>query len=668
MRRSNPCYLTVCSIVVLCGATQADEEAPGDAEAKKEQEAWGAELEQIETEAGKLAAGDKRIGDQLFRRLTALFNKLYNSKHKSHAGWTPLHDRMADLEEQVAERSRGAKLEPREADQRTRDAIAILDELEQELAEKPPSTPSGQVTRTTGMLNRARAALMGAKPRARRSKEWVNALIRTEVILERVKAQAAELAAKPKNEPAQPEPPKNEPSPPEPPKNEPSPPEPSKPEPPKNEPAQPEPEPADGEFKLQPGERPPADPALKTVLPEYAVYEPLDKAARALADALPRVQEWADKNWNLEELDRYADRLEKSVERQDASRSDVQWVRRWVAAYRARVRTFAAEVQRIRGARAAAAQAEASDVSARLDELRAFFNPKTFDSSLAPPLTPQRVRDWIEQLRNWTALPPKGLAELDRLVKDHPKYAKDERITGLRRWFGEVMPKRIQAGIDRTMNSDMQGPGYALRAIGALDNIKEPGRVEWWLNNNGASDSMVEDLLSRFPPAIEACEAKVIFAREYLGKPDAELEAYLPRLRQMRAQIEAGAQRIFENTRMPPAGSTSPELRRIAEKVLADPAAEATPYKRLVIETEPKHEVERRESSYPDGDYIVIKKWTEEYDWFVVATAEKDGVDWRLCFYQLRKYTKALAGDSTYEWYCARRWWGRRIKEENIEK
>src|SRR5690606_30401213 len=128
--------------------------------------------------------------------------------------------------------------------------------------------------------------------------------------------------------------------------------------------------------------------------------------------------------------------------------------------------------------------------------------------------------------------------------------------------------------------------------------------------------------------------------------PDAELEAYLPRLRQMQAQIETGAQQIFEKTRMPPSGSNSPDLRRIAEKVLADPATEATPYKRLVIETEPKHEVEPRRSTWPDGDYIVIKTWTEEYDWFVVATAEKDGNDWRLCFYQLRRYTKALKGDS----------------------
>ncbi|MCE9582148.1 MAG: hypothetical protein K8T20_06620 [Planctomycetes bacterium] len=424
----------------------------------------------------------------------------------------------------------------------------------------------------------------------------------------------------------------------------------------------------DAEFKLVRGERPPVDSALKTrvVSIEQDFYPNLDKSADALAEA--KVEDYVRK-YKVQDFYNAISRMEKALQGTDAKRSDVAWCRRWLTAYKQRVDEFAAKAKDLREAGDATAAAAVKDVSARLDELSSYFDPKSFKCDLDAPLTARRVREWITRLKTLDAIPPKGLAELDRLVKDHPEYAKDERIRSLQAWFKQRMPEAIKRGINRTIDSfetgSGTGPGVALQAIEQVRNILPPNEVPAWMLED---ETEVNRMLKDVPLAIEGCQARLQVMKDYLAKADPEYEALLPQLLALYAKVEEGAKAAYENARLPEARSTSADLMAIAEKVLADPATESGARKRVVINADKQHESERRSSERIDGEWIYVKSWTEEYDWFQVAAAEKVGADWRIVFYQLRRYTKALKGDSNHEWYCAERIVGKKIREENIEK
>ncbi len=427
---------------------------------------------------------------------------------------------------------------------------------------------------------------------------------------------------------------------------------------------------ADPEFKLVRGERPPKVANPERRLDEF--YSKMDFAADALGKVDAQTFAQDDKYGSKAKPLRYAaDRLDLLLSpyvKQTPMHPDVAWGQRWATAYRARVEALILEGKNLAEGATAAANAAEKDVGGRLDELNAYFG-KDFHCYLEEPLNVERMREWIANLKSWNALGAKGIAELDQVVKDHPSYATDARVTGLRRWFEKGLAKKVAYGIDRTVRWYDTGSGSTAGAV-TLMAARGDRLLNWkpFPNDQLSSSSFVDEAMDDVNHAILGNELLILFATEYENKPDPKAAETLDRLHALKKKIEVGAEKAYRAMRMPPAASSDADLVAIAKKVLASKESEAGPYRRMVITKDKQRYSEHRKNTTDAGDRIIIRSWTEEYEWFEVATAEKVDNDWRIVFYQLRRYTKALKGDSNHQWYSAVRNVWRRIPQGNIDK
>lgn len=629
----------VAAVAIVAGAVARAED---DADAKAEFDAAKAELDAIEKDVGSLAPNDPKAGNPLLKRAEKVGSGCMGSRWRAHAEWVPTLKRSIALEDRIVEIATGKK-PTHEVDEKTTKANELLDAVAKEQETQPPGDAAA-TTRLLRDMNRARSMLVGSRGPTKKAALWIEAFHRAFVLEAKIRARGAEPGPAGEKPPA------------------PATPAPATPAPEKPAPA---PEPAASDLKLVKGERPPKTADRPTLDPSF--FSKLDNAANRLAKATPEY--FLDKKFDRpKEYMDLVTRLEGALHpylKLEPRPQDVAWAVRWVAAYRARIEQIQEEARKL----GAGLASESKLMDARLDELAAFFDPKTFKCHIDGPHTAERMRAWIADLKSWGSTGKKGLAELDELVKNHPTYAEDSRVIGLRRWFTKGLQERIGYGIDRTVRGYLPGGGSVGGSVSQLA-AKANHLLEWkpFPEDKLSSDSWVTEALESIQSGILGCELLLIFAKEYEGKSDPEVEKRIPALRELQKKIEVGAVKAYESMRMPEAKSTSADLVTIAKKVLALPDTGATAYKRIVITKDKEHYVEHRKSTTDQGDRILIKTWTEEYDWFEVATAEKVEDSWRIVFYQLRKYTKALKGDSTYEWYCAVRNVWRRIPEANIDR
>lgn len=422
-------------------------------------------------------------------------------------------------------------------------------------------------------------------------------------------------------------------------------------------------------FQFVRGERPPkADPAIasgdRVALDE--LYAELDRWTSELARSTP--EQVANKVAG--QARGGIERMRADLERvNDKGHPDWAWCKAWVEKFEQHLGEREAQGKQALEAAAAAAAKERADVDGRLTQLSAYFDPKTFQTHLEPPITAERTREWLENLRQWSAMGQKGLKELDELARSHPKYAKDLRLINLRNWFGKGLDKRIKDGIARTIDwydvSYGRIPGLATARIQQVEPLLEPKALE---AIDFGDDQAVEKLITGAREAVEAAELRTTFARDYLGKPEPKDEQLLVKLRALLATVESRAQATYANARMPAAPTQDPELLEVAKRVLGAEQGELAPgeWKRMVVNAPKEHYQTRRSSSTIEGDYIVIRSWNEEWDEFQVCLAEKVDQDWRLVYYSFRYYTVALSGLD--HWYCSARWVRNRIPEANISK
>lgn len=422
-------------------------------------------------------------------------------------------------------------------------------------------------------------------------------------------------------------------------------------------------------FQFVRGERPPkADPAIasgdRVALDE--LYAEVDRWTTELERSTP--EQMVNRTARLARGG--IERMRAALQRvNDKGHPDWAWCQAWVDKFEAHLGELEAQAKQAVEAAAAAAAQERADVDGRLSTLSAYFDPKTFQTHLEPPITAERTQEWLENLRQWSAMGQKGLKELDELAKTHPKYAKDQRLINLRRWFGKELDKRIQVGIARTIDwydvSYGRIPGLAMARIQQVEPLLDPQELD---KVDFGDDQAVQKLLTNAREAVEGAELRATFARDYLGKPEPKDEQLLAKLRALLATVETRAQATFANARLPAAPTQDPELLEVAKRVLGEEKGEFAPgeWKRMVINAPKQHYQTRRSSSTIEGDYIVIRSWNEEWDEFQVCLAEKVDQDWRLVYYSFRYYTVALSGLN--HWYCSARWVRNRIPEANIAK
>ncbi|MEZ0228783.1 MAG: hypothetical protein ACAI25_09175 [Planctomycetota bacterium] len=428
-------------------------------------------------------------------------------------------------------------------------------------------------------------------------------------------------------------------------------------------------------YKVEKGERPPkaAEPMNSGARSYYDsdVYSEFDRVAGALAAANADDREVLDR---VKDMRNAIARAEKGMLRApDQSHPDVLWCKGWIGAANEKIAALETSGKKARDARDAAKAAEKKDVDARIDELRHFFDAKTFKTELQPPFTKERVAEWIKNLKQWDQMGPMGLAEVDKLKKEHPKYAKDDRLKSLDHTFRTWLPKAIKDGIAKTV--DMAEVSYGLTQGHVLSAIH---KVEPYVEVPGArgkpspvTDDLLKDdvqatrLVQESKAAVEACECRIAYAKEYLGKPDKAYEDLLPKLVALHAQVESSAKGLFENAVMPRSDSDDKNLLEIAKtafKTAREGYGPEGEWKRMVVNCKQSRETEERNHSWTDKDYIYTKKWTQHYSYFQVCLAEKVGKDWRLVYYDLKNV------DDDPGWYVAGRWVKNRIPEANIDK
>ncbi|MFO0600224.1 MAG: hypothetical protein U0228_33250 [Myxococcaceae bacterium] len=340
-----------------------------------------------------------------------------------------------------------------------------------------------------------------------------------------------------------------------------------------------------------------------------------------------------------------------------------------IVTYEGAVEAKIAKGLELRAANQAAAAAEKAEVGSELDDLATYFDQGKFNARLDPPFTEARVRAWIENLKQWDAAKAKGAATLDKLVADHPKYANDPKLKQLRWWFTDPngLTRALKSGIGHTAETWSESSNSGAGEM--------PGRVaivKGWMPAGAFADSrfgnelqLAADLKA-IAEGVEAGAALVIYAREYKGAGEAEAQKTADELKAFQAKVEARGKALIAKNRFPPAESTDPNLLATARKLLPD--CGAGKIERLLINYGPKRKTERMSSSRDEGQWIRITSWNEAWEEFQVVTAEPEGNDFRLVYYDFRYRSVGPSWTITNRWYCSGRMPSGRILKENINK
>lgn len=602
------------TVTFAAGVASAQETDPN----KKAIAAARAELDAIEESAAALKKGEGAKGNDLLKKTSATLSKLFASKDKSVPEWAAAVRKAHGLEASIWETATGKPLPPIVADETTKKAVAALDRVEKDQT----SQPAGDSAAASGLvlgINEARTLLGKSPSQARRANEWIDSAARADVLDHKVRARAAEAASSEK----------------------------------------PAPTPAPGgPVELKVGDRPPPTATKLAGQDSYVLRRDFYPVYDDYVKKLETVEPTALADDFLAK--RYRDaaaRMEAAFTRvAEADHPDVAWGKAHVAEFRKRVEVTIEKAKKLHKEEVAAANAEAKTVDGRLAELGGFFDPEKFSCELAPPFTAERVRAWVADLKKWDATGKKGLAEVDKVAAEHPAYAKDARLTRLQYWFSKALGERLQSGIEKTT-------GALASRQSAVKFLLEPGGVT---EERLASDPWVADNTKALTEALEAVEARLIFSKEFLGKEDAEAAAAVSPIKEAQKKVEAGATRVLAAARMPESRSTDPELLEAAKAALEH--AKYGPFERMAVNADKTHHVEKRKDSYVEGEYIVIRTWTDEYDTFQVACAEKvDGVH-RIVYYSLKYFERTKPDSPLGRWFCSGRIVSQRILQENIAK
>ncbi len=326
-------------------------------------------------------------------------------------------------------------------------------------------------------------------------------------------------------------------------------------------------------------------------------------------------------------------------------------------------------IARIEKARATAA-AESKLVDEELAKIEAFFERKKDQKfHLEPPFGELRMRKWIEEIKGHWAIQKKGLAQLQRLVKEHPDYAKGNRVGKLRHIFETYLPTRLTRGINRTVgwfevSAGKQQSDMLFRIANGKKLIENEFKESWL-----ADDKWVEKALVELEQGAEAARAMVIWQKEYYRKDDPEHAKLATALIAATRKLDEAAKRVIADTRMPEQRGDA-SLAAIAKKLLTDKKVKygVGPYRRLVVNSKKQRESAEREEAREEGSYLVITKWTETWDHFQVCLAEEVDGTLRLVYYSFKYFVSAPKWKTRGEWFCSDRIVSRRILPENVDK
>ena len=256
---------------------------------------------------------------------------------------------------------------------------------------------------------------------------------------------------------------------------------------------------------------------------------------------------------------------------------------------------------------------------------------------------------------------------LDKVVKENPGYAEDQRVKSLRWWFGSELDKRVRKGIGQTTEWYKDGSSSTQGRMLFLTENAQRYLAEGVLTDKRlADDEWATRAGEDAEKGLEAAQSLVIFYKDYYGKNEPVYIKAASDLRGLADRIREGAAGQLRDSRMPTATSTASDLLAIAKEVVAK--AGAGPFERMIINYGPADKSEARSDARIEGDYIKIWKWTEVWKEFQVALAEKVGADYRIVYYTIKKIDQGPSWLILNRWYCSSRIESRKILKENIGK
>jgi hypothetical protein len=395
---------------------------------------------------------------------------------------------------------------------------------------------------------------------------------------------------------------------------------------------------------------------------------------------------WADE-FNAGKVTDAVARMRKVLQRVKNQGNDgVQLAGRMVGDLESAFKAKRAEGQRQAVAQKAAAEAEAADVGGRLAEVRAFFDPATFSCKLDEPFTQEKTRAWVAMLREYQALRKKGVTMLEKIVAEHPNYAQDQRVKDLRFWFGTQMDQYMARDIGMTTEWYKDGASTTQgRMLFLAENAARYLEKGMITDARLLDEEWVAAAIKETEDGLGAAMSLVVYRKEYLGKDEPRYAKLATDLQGLSKLIQEKAVGALKNSRMPEAMSTDPKLLQVAKTVVA--RAGATGYERMVINYDVHSKSREGKDARVEGEYIVTRKWVEEWDEFQVALAEKvdpaalaaiqagekrpasGGGDYYIVFYTIKKFTRAPA-ELSYptDWFCSDWHVSRRILKESIQK
>ena len=588
-------------------------------------------------------AGDVRGANRLITSINRAKKWLSTCKDRQAADWIKQAQRAEALDKQVratlgqaAPPTASPKATPAaggpaqgsgEPDAVTKKAKAILDEVEASLKSLKP----GQVKQANALIskiNGARTTL--SKTRLRSTQMWIDSNRRATELDKRVRSQAssknqggglkpdeqARLDAAPKIPP-------------------------------------------------MPADQPPMGPKDRLFFQRH--FNGLARTYVSIAASDPRV--FADRR--VEPTRNRLKMLEgkvKSLTDQDHPRT--KWVKQVLPVAMKLLEERAVQGTKLEAERLTQRKAEIAAADEQLKQIEAFFDPKSFNCELKPPYGKQRVKEWIDRLKGYQAMAPRGQAMLTKFLADNPEWETLARVKKLKHLFGKGLAYQIKRGITRTTDwhevSGGKGRGPMLQAYAwgqdLLKRTAEKGLQEKWLKD----DAWVKRSLETIDSSIEAGEGLLLFKKEWQGGDDPQITATLAQLRALRGKLDAAAKRVLAQTRMPKAASSDAGLLAQAQKTLK--AKGYGPFKRLVISSALTSKTERKSDARREGDYLRIWKWTEKWDQYQIAAAEQVDGHYRIVYYTLKFIHVGPPWKTTQAWYVSGRADWQRILEENIDK
>ena len=580
-----------------------------------------AALDSIEAEVARLKQGDVAPGNALLNRLVEVRRALYAASGLADEAWGEALKRLERLDRRIREVCTGKPSPAPEPDETTRQALAIIEEVEAGLRQLNP----GEGSRANGLVARAGEAkrLLGAS-KTLTCDAWIDACVQATGLEPRIRARYAEkpAASAPQGPPT-------------------------------------------------PGERPPAAPRPLSASDGWALRQGFYPVWDDATAALPRT-ETADLG-----LSRFAERFRDDVRRMldaikavgEQAHPDVQWCRQRLAAFNELLERRIGEGIDLQQARQRDRMAAVEDVNRRLAELQAFFDPKTFSCGLEAPYTVERVAAWAADVRKWQQVARAGQAEVREIETRYPALAKDPAVLDVARRFERWLPGQVGQAIT---NVTGWAPDGARRTpAGKLPELVARAEATTKVNLGDdllADDAWVAQCLTELREGAEAALALQRFGKDVFGKDEPALAQTAARLKAFAQGVEARGQKVLAGTRMPRAATSDAALERLVRDCLANPDYGVGKFERLVISSAPRRETAVRRDSWVDGNYLYVRTWTEEWDEMQVALAEHVGEHLRVVYYTLKFVHRSAGMKPEGRWYLHQRLESARILPENVGK